>query len=260
MLIDTHAHLDSKKFKNDQAAVIKRAQEAGIKYIFNIGACEESSKESVELAKKYSQIYAAVGVHPHNAIDVTGDTLRSLRKLAQEEKVRAIGEIGLDYHYDFSPRDVQQRVFRAQLRMAHDLKMPVIIHSREADEDTMRILKEEEVDKLGGIMHCFAGDLAMAEECLRLNLKLAFGGVITFKNAKMTQDVVKTIPLKHLLIETDSPYLTPVPHRGKRNEPAYVVQVAKKIAKIKGIEFEEVVRVTTQTAMELFKIRAKELL
>ncbi len=256
MLIDTHAHLDGSKFKNDQEEVIRRAKEAGIDYIFNIGAGESSSKASVALAKKYPQIYAAVGVHPHDAQEVTGDTLRLLRELAKEEKVRAIGEIGLDYHYDFSPRDVQQRVFRAQLRLAHELNLPVVIHSREADEDTMRILKEEEVDKLGGIMHCFAGDLAMAKECIDLNLKLAFGGVITFKNSETAREVVKVIPLEELLIETDAPYLTPVPHRGKRNEPAYVLQVAKKIAKIKGIELEEVARVTTRTAKELFKIQS----
>ncbi|AZR74425.1 hydrolase TatD [Anoxybacter fermentans] len=254
MLIDTHAHLDFPKFKNDQAEVIQRAKEAGIEYIFNIGADERSSKASVALARKYPQIYAAVGVHPHDAKDVTGDTLRLLRDLAQEKKVRAIGEIGLDYHYDFSPRDIQQRVFRAQLRLAHELKLPVIIHSREADEDTMRILKEEEVDKLGGIMHCFAGDLKMAEECLKLNLKLAFGGVITFPNAKTAREVVKAIPLEHLLLETDSPYLTPVPYRGKRNEPAYVRYVAEKVAKIKGVELEEVAQVTTRTAKEIFKI------
>lgn len=254
MLIETHAHLDSSKFKKDLDLVIRRAQEAGIEYIFNIGSSDESSKASVALAKKYSQIYATVGVHPHNAIEMTGDTLRLLRDLAQEEKVRAIGEIGLDYHYDFSPRDVQQRVFRAQLRLAHDLKMPVVIHSREADEDTLRIMREEEVDKVGGIMHCFAGDLEMAEECLKMNLKLAFGGVLTFNNAKMTREVVKALPLEEILIETDCPYLTPVPHRGKRNEPAYVKIVVERIAQIKGMDFEEVARVTSNTAKQLFGI------
>lgn len=252
MLIETHAHLDGNKFRKDLDAVIQRAKEAGVEYIFNIGAGEESSKDSVALAKKYPQIYATVGIHPHDAVEVTGDTLRLLRDLAQEEKVRAIGEIGLDYHYDFSPRDVQQRVFRAQIRMAHDLGMPVVIHSREADADTLRIMEEEEVAKLGGIMHCFAGDLEMAERCLKMNLKLAFGGVLTFNNATVTREVVKAVPLEEILIETDSPYLTPVPHRGKRNEPAYVKLVAEKIAKLKGIELEEVARVTSQTAKQVF--------
>ncbi len=255
MLIETHAHLDSHKFKRDLDQVLQRAKEAGIEYIFNIGAGERSSQESAALAKQYSQIYATIGVHPHDANEVTGDTLRLFRELAKEEKVRAIGEIGLDYHYDFSPRDVQQRVFRAQLRLAHELKMPVVIHSREADKDTMEILRQEEVDKLGGIMHCFAGDVKMAEECLRLNLKLAFGGVITFDNARSTREVIKAIPLEHLLLETDCPYLTPVPHRGKRNEPAYLRLVAEKMAEIKGVELAEVARVTTKNAKAVYGIK-----
>lgn len=255
MLIDTHAHIDTPKFKNDQKQVINRALQAGVEYIVNIGACQESSVASVELARKYSQIYATVGIHPHNAKDVTGDTLRFLRNLAQETKVRAIGEIGLDYHYDWSPREVQKRVFRAQLRLAHELKLPVVIHSREADQDTLAILKEEEVCKLGGIMHCFAGDRQQAEECLKLNLKLAFGGTLTFNKAHNTREVVKSIPVEYLLLETDSPYLTPVPYRGKRNEPAYVCLVAKKMAELKGIELAELAEVTTKTAKELFKIK-----
>lgn len=254
MLIDTHAHLDSNKFRKDQYEVITRAAEAGVEYIFNIGADLESSKISVNLSKKYSQIYAAIGVHPHNAKEVTSENLRELHHMTKDEKVRAIGEIGLDYHYDFSPRDIQKRVFRAQLRLAQELKMPVIIHSREADTDTLQILKEEEVEKVGGIMHCFAGDMKMAEECLKLNLKLSFGGVITFKKARITQEVVREIPLEQLLIETDAPYLTPIPHRGKRNEPAYVRIVAEKMAELKGISFEEVARVTSNTAKMIFQI------
>lgn len=254
ILIDTHAHIDSSKFKGDLAEVIKRAADEGVEYIFNIGSNDISSQTTAALARKYSKIYAAVGIHPHNAKEVTSDTLRLITSLAKEEKVRAIGEIGLDYHYDFSPRDVQQRVFRAQLRLAHDLQMPVVIHTREADADTLRILKEEEVDKLGGIMHCFPGDLPMAEECLKLNLKLAFGGVITFGNAGVLRDVVRNIPLEEILLETDCPYLTPAPHRGKRNEPAYVRLVAEKIAELRGIELEELAQVTTTTAKKLFKI------
>lgn len=254
ILIDTHAHLDSSKFREDQDAVIQRAKDAGIEYIFNIGACEQSSKASVALARKYPKIYAAVGMHPHDSKDMTGDTMRLFRELAKEEKVRAIGEIGLDYHYDFSPRDVQQRAFRAQIRLAHELKLPIIIHTREADEDTLRILQEEEASKLGGIMHCFPGDLAMAEECLKMNFKLAFGGVVTFNNAKATREVVRELPLTELLLETDCPYMAPVPHRGKRNEPAFVKQVAEMFAHLKGVELEEVARVTTQTAKKIFKI------
>ena len=254
ILIDTHAHIDSSKFRGDQAEVIKRAEEAGVEYIFNIGSDEMSSKTTAALARKYPKIYAAVGVHPHNAKDVTGDTLRLIAELAKEEKVRAIGEIGLDYHYDFSPRDVQQRVFRAQLRLAHDLKMPVVIHTREADTDTMQILKEEQVDKLGGIMHCFPGDMAMAEECIKLNLKIAIGGVVTFDNAKTLREVAMNVPVEEFLFETDCPYLTPVPHRGKRNEPAYVRLVAEKVAALRGVEFEELARITTNTAKKLFGI------
>lgn len=252
MLIDTHAHLDFSKFKEDQDEVIRRAADAGIEYIFNIGADERSSKASVALAKKYPQVYAAIGVHPHDAKTMTGDTMRLLKELAKEEKVRAIGEIGLDYHYDFSPRDVQQRAFRAQLRLAHELQLPVVIHTREADADTMRILREEEADKLGGMMHCFPGDLTMAEECIQMNFKIAFGGIVTFD--KETQAVVKGLPLDVMLLETDSPYLTPAPHRGKRNEPAYVRFVAEKIAKLKEIDVEEVARLTTANAKKVFRI------
>lgn len=255
MLIDTHAHIDTPKFKADQKQVISRALEAGVEYIINIGSDQDSSKASVQLAKEYAQIYATVGIHPHNAKDVTGDTLRFLRNLAKEAKVRAIGEIGLDYHYDWSPRDVQKRVFRAQLRLAHELNLPVVVHSREADQQTLEILEEEEVDKLGGIMHCFAGDGQLAERCLKLNLKLAFGGVLTFAKARIAREVVRMIPIEYLLLETDAPFLTPVPHRGKRNEPAYLPLVAEKMAEIKGLELAEVAKVTTKTAKELFKIR-----
>ena len=254
-LIDSHAHIDGRRFKSDQRKVIQQAKNEGVEYIVNIGSNEETCKNSVELARKYPNIYATVGIHPHNAQNVTGDTLRLLRDLSAEEKVKAIGEIGLDYHYDHSPRDIQKRAFRAQIRLAHDLGMPIVIHTREADKDTMEILKEEEVDKLGGIMHCFPGDVALAEECINMNLKLSFNGILTFKNARTARQVVKEIPLKHLLLETDCPYLTPVPYRGKRNQPAYVKYVAEKIAEIKGIDVEEVARVTTQNAKEIYGIK-----
>ncbi|ACL70938.1 TatD family hydrolase [Halothermothrix orenii] len=253
-LIDTHAHLDFPRFKKDRVKVIKRAEEDGVKYIINVGADLASSHRSLRLSQEYDHIFATVGIHPHDADQVDGRALKVLKDLAKADKVVAIGEIGLDYYYDNSPRDVQKEAFKRQLELAHKLKLPVVIHSREADEDTLEILKEMEVGELGGVMHCFAGHLEMARECLSLNMYLAFGGVITFKNADKTREVVREIPLDRILIETDSPYLTPHPYRGKRNEPSYVRFVAEKIAELKDKSMEEITRITTANAINAFNL------
>ncbi len=253
MLIDTHAHLDFDRFDKDREEVIQNAFDEGVKRIINVGADMQSSLNSAKMAKKYDFIYATVGVHPHDAEDVTDADYQVLKKLARDEKVVAIGEIGLDYHYDNSPRKKQQEVFKRQLKLAKELKLPIAIHSRDAKDDTLAILREEGED-LTGVMHCYAYDLSTAKEVINLGFYLAFGGVITFNNASNLRHVVKEVSLDRILIETDAPYLTPVPYRGKRNESKYVKEVAKKIAEIKGIELEEVEKVTTENAKRLFKL------
>lgn len=253
-LFDTHAHLDFPRFDKDRDEVIKRAYNKGVKTIVNIGSNMTTSRNSVELSRRYENIYAAIGVHPHDADTFNLNVSKKLNKLADNDKVVAIGEIGLDFHYDNSPREKQKQSFRAQLRLAKKLDLPVVIHTRDADKETLNILKEEKAKELGGIMHCFASDKKMAKEILDLGFYIAFGGLITFKNLSDLRDVVKEVPLDRLLIETDSPYLTPEPHRGKRNEPAYVKFVAEKIAEIKGIAVEEVAKITTENAKKVYNI------
>ncbi|MGM0409865.1 MAG: TatD family hydrolase [Bacillota bacterium] len=253
-LFDTHAHLDFPRFDKDRDEVIKRAQNKGVKNIVNIGSNMTTSRNSVELSRRYENIYAAIGIHPHDADTFNLNVSKKLNKLADNDKVVAIGEIGLDFHYDNSPREKQKQSFRAQLRLAKKLDLPVVIHTRDADKETLNILKDEKAIDIGGIMHCFASDKKMAKEILDLGFYIAFGGLITFKNLSNLRDVVKEVPLDRLLIETDSPYLTPEPHRGKRNEPAYVKFVAEKIAEIKGIAVEEVTKITTENAKKVYDI------
>jgi TatD DNase family protein len=254
MFIDTHAHLDFDRFDKDRDGVIQAAYDAGVKRIVNVGADMESSRNSVNLAKEYDFIYAAVGVHPHDAKGINEDDYTELRELAQNDKVVAIGEIGLDYYYDNSPRKEQQEAFKKQLQLAKELNLPVVIHSRDAKEDTLKIL-EESAEGLQGILHCYAYDLATAKRIIDMGFYLAFGGVITFNNAKDLRAVVKDISLEDILIETDAPYLTPAPHRGKRNESKFVINVAERIAEIKGISLEEVAKVTTANAKKLLNLK-----
>lgn len=254
MYFDTHAHLDDRKYREDQDLVIFRAKEAGLELIVNVGYNIASARRTVELTKKYDLIYGTVGMHPHDAKDLDGDGLRELKRLAQEPKIVAIGEIGLDYHYDHSPRDVQQRVFRRMIGLAQEVKLPIVIHDREAHEDVFRILREEKAEEVGGIFHCYSGSWPLAKEAIEMGFYISIAGPITFHNAKKTVEVVKEVPLEWLLIETDSPYLAPVPYRGKRNEPAHVVKVAEMIAQIKGLEVEEVGRVTTANGKRAYGI------
>ena len=254
-LVDTHAHLDFPRFKKDRSQVIERAFENELKYIVNIGADLQSSRNSIKLAEQYDNIYATVGIHPHGADKADLEALKELREMAQSDKVVAIGETGLDFHYDNSPREKQKQAFRAQLRLASNMGLPVVIHAREADEDTVKILKEEGIEKTGGIMHCFASDKKMARKALDLGLYLAFGGLITFSNLDNLRSIVKDVPLDRLLVETDAPYLTPDPYRGKRNEPLYVKHVAEKIAEIKNISLQEVAETTTKNAEKIYKLK-----
>lgn len=225
MFIDTHVHLNDEQFQGDLEEVLTRAKEARVNYLVNIGYDLASSRKALALAKEYGHIYAVVGVHPDEAKEFTADTYQEIKAMAQQDKIVGIGEIGLDYYWDNSPRDVQQEVFRQQIRLAKELDLPVVIHDREAHGDVLKILQEEKPKR--GIMHCYSGSKEMAEVCLKLGFYLSFGGPLTFKNAKKTVEVAGTIPLERLLIETDCPYLTPHPFRGKRNEPARVVLVAR---------------------------------
>ncbi|WP_027415757.1 TatD family hydrolase [Aneurinibacillus terranovensis] len=256
MLFDTHAHLNDEKFNEDRQDVIARARENGVSLICNIGYNRETITTSLELTRQYDFIYTAIGWHPQDAKTMTDDDLAWIEKLASEEKkVVAIGEIGLDYYWDTSPKDVQHDVFRKQIRLAKKLKLPIIIHDREAHQDIINILREEEAEEVGGIMHCFSGSPEMATECINMNFYISLGGPVTFKNAKKPKEVAEHVPLDRLLIETDCPYLTPEPYRGKRNESGYVRYVAEKIAGLKNISFEKIAEITTENAKKLFQIQ-----
>ncbi len=254
MLFDSHAHLDDERFWEDRDAVIQSMPEAGVGLIMNVGADMPSSRRSLVLAKKYPFIYAAVGVHPHDVEDMTEADLQDLRELAGEEKVRAIGEIGLDYHYDNSPRDKQKYWFEKQIELAQDLDLPIIIHCRDAMQDCMDILRSYDFSRTSGVMHCYSGSAETAEEVVKMGMYVAFGGAITFKNNKKACHVVQSVPMERLLIETDCPYLTPEPYRGKRNDSRYVKYVAEKVAEFRGLPVEEVEKVTMTNAKCLFQI------
>ncbi|WBL15171.1 TatD family hydrolase [Sutcliffiella sp. NC1] len=254
MLFDTHAHLNAHQYEEDLQEVIDRAMSEGVTKIVVVGFDRPTITRAMELIDQYDFIYAAIGWHPVDAIDMKDEDLQWIEKLSQHEKVVAIGEMGLDYYWDKSPKEVQQEVFRKQIRLAKKLKLPIVIHNRDATEDVVTILKEEDAQTVGGIMHCFTGSVEVAHQCLNMNFYISLGGPVTFKNAKKPKEVAKEIPLDKLLIETDCPYLTPHPFRGKRNEPGYVKYIAEQIAELKNISYEEVARQTTQNAEKLFGI------
>ncbi|MRX72943.1 YchF/TatD family DNA exonuclease [Bacillus lacus] len=254
MLFDTHAHLNAIQYKEDIAEVIDRALQEGVETIVVVGFDHETIEKAIQLADEYEFIYAAVGWHPVDAIDMTEEDLNWIRELAAHPKVVAIGEMGLDYHWDKSPKDVQAEVFRKQIALAKEVKLPIIIHNRDATGDVVQILKEEGAEEVGGIMHCFTGSLEVAQECIEMNFYISFGGPVTFKNAKKPKEVAAEIPIEKLLIETDCPYLTPHPYRGKRNEPGYVKFVAEEIAELRGVSFEEIAKQTSDNARKLFGI------
>lgn len=252
MLIDTHAHINVEQFDEDREQVIERALDAGVTRIVNIGYNRETIPSSLKLAEEYDFIYSTVGWYPQDAINMEEGDLEWLESLCSHPKVVAIGEIGLDYYWDTSPKELQQQIFREQIRLARRMNLPIVIHNREAHGDVVRILKEENAAEVGGIMHCFSGSWEIAKQCLDMNFYISFGGPITFKNAVRPKEVLAKVPLDRLLIETDCPYLTPHPYRGKRNEPAYVRYVAEAAAEIKGIEMEEIARMTTENAFQVF--------
>ena len=254
MLFDTHVHLNDEQYDQDLEEVIGRAKANGVERVIVVGFDEKTIKRAMELIDTYDFMYAAIGWHPVDAIDLTPKYLEWIEELTKHPKVVAIGEIGLDYHWDKSPKDVQKDVFRQQIRLAKKLKLPIIIHNREATEDVVAILQEEHAEEVGGIMHCFSGSVETAKVCLDMNFYISLGGPVTFKNAVKPKEVAKAIPLDRLLIETDCPYLAPHPFRGKRNEPGYVKLVAEEIARLKEISYEEVAEATMKNANTLFKL------
>lgn len=264
MLFDSHAHLNSERYdEDDRLKIVEAIEKSDLEYVMDIGFDLESSVMAIEHAKKYSWCYAAVGCHPHDTKLMDEATLSMFKGLAKKPKVKAIGEIGLDYYYDHSEREVQQYWFRRQVQLALELNMPIVIHDRDANDDVMRILKEEgvfaksRIDKLGDaklLMHCFSGSNELAHQYVKLGATISIAGPITYKNARKSIEVVRDISLEHLLVETDAPYLTPEPFRGKRNQPDYVEYTARKIAEIKGSSYEEVARITCNNAKKFFSI------
>lgn len=253
MIFDTHAHYDDDQFQEDREELLSAIQEQGVGTIVNVGASLEGCKDSLALAKKYPFVYAAVGVHPDHAGELNEETFAELEQWCQEEKVVAVGEIGLDYHWDEYPRDVQKHWFIKQLELARKLNLPVNIHSRDASEDTFQIMKEH-AEGIPGIIHCFSGSKELAVEYVKLGFLIGVGGVVTFKNGKKLKQVVEAIPLTSIVLETDCPYLAPEPNRGKRNNSAYIKYVAEEIARIKGVTYEEVVAQTEENAKKVYGI------
>lgn len=258
-LIDTHAHLDNGQFSQDLEQVLERAEAAGVSQILTVGCDLASSRASIELAQRYPQLYAAVGIHPHDAPQADAAGLAELRRLLTDNpKVVAVGEIGLDYYRDRSPRPVQAQAFRDQLALALEVGLPVIVHDRDAHNDVLQILKESGAREVGGVLHCFSGDLEMAKAVLDLGFYLSFPGTITYPSNAAGREVVKGVPIESILIETDCPYLAPQNYRGRRNEPAYVQHTAAMIAEIKGLALEDVARITTLNAWQLFGFGAAD--
>lgn len=254
MLIDSHAHLEMKDFDRDRERVIARALEAGVRQIVTVGTTLPEIAKALDIARKYPGVYVAMGIHPHEVKDIHPGDYDEIRRLAKQEKVVGFGEIGLDFFRNHSPREVQLTRFRELLRLGKELNLPIIIHDRDAHEETMRILEEEKEGIWRGVFHCFSGDWAMAQKVIRMGFYISIPGTVTFQKSQAQQEVVRKIPLERILLETDSPYLAPEPNRGKRNEPAFVRHTAEKVASLKGLSFEDVARITSVNTRLLFGI------
>jgi TatD DNase family protein len=254
MLIDSHAHLEMPEFRRDLTEVIQRAKISGVEYILTVGTEKKDWNRALEIAHSHPSVYAILGVHPHNAREIDEETYPTLKRLCADDKVRAYGEIGLDFYRNLSPRDVQLKRFREQIVLAKELRLPIVVHDREAHRETLEILKSEKAEEYGGIIHCFSGDYEMAKACIEMGFLISIPGSITFKSAGGLQAVVKQIPLEALLVETDAPFLAPVPFRGKRNEPSYVRYTAQKVAEIKRVSFEKVAEVTAENALRIYRL------
>ena len=253
MFIDSHAHLEMKAFDHDRDEVVIRAKEAGVDYIITVGTILDDCKKAVFLTHKYESVYASIGIHPHEVKSIDNLTYKSLKDMAKEDKVVAYGEIGLDFFRNLSPRDIQIRRFGEQLELASEIGLPVVIHDREAHTETLKMLQDWKGNRRG-IIHCFSGDYAMAKKCLDMGFYISIPGTITFKRSEKLQEVVKNIPITSLLLETDSPFLAPHPRRGERNEPAYVVFTARRVAEIKSLPLKEVGEITSQNTKDIFAI------
>lgn len=255
MLFETHAHYDDSRYDEDRDEILGKAREAGVTHIINISSDRDSISKTLSLTEKYEFIYTSIGLHPSccEGLD-EAETDRMAKLAAASSKIAAVGEIGLDYHYDEPSREFQKKSFRMQIDLAKRLKLPIIIHDRDAHEDILEIVKEEKAGEVGGTFHAFSGSLEMAKEVLRLGFHISVGGVVTFKNARKLLDVVKYVPLDMMLLETDCPYLAPDPFRGQRNYSGYLTYIAQKVAELKDSEFDEVAQITSKNAIELFKI------
>jgi len=262
MFTDSHAHIDGPEFEADREEVIERARSAGVSVILNVGTGDPHSgafERAIELGKKHESVYTAIGTHPHDARLYDDQVEDKIKSLIKSERVIAWGEIGLDFHYDNSPRDVQIAVFKRQLQAARECDLPVVIHTREAESETIEILKSDYAGvERRGVFHCFSGSMQLAQRAIELGFMISFSGIVTFKKADELREVAKQVPLDRLLIETDCPYLSPIPHRGKRNEPAYVVEVARCLAGLHGVEVEEIGRVTTENFNRFFTITSSQ--
>jgi TatD DNase family protein len=256
MIWDTHAHLDDLGYAEDFQEVVMRLQSSGVSRVTNVGYDLPSSERSVKLAQDYDFIYAAIGIHPHNAEEATDETWAKLLILAKQPKVLAWGEIGLDYYRDLSPRSIQKESFIQQIKLANEVGLPIVIHNRDAHQDVLEIVKAHP-PKYGGVFHCYSGSWEMAKVILDLGFYLSFAGPVTYKNARHTVEVAGHVPMDRILVETDSPYLTPEPRRGKRNEPTYVREVVKKIAEIRNLKFEDVASQTMRNAETIFNTSQK---
>ena len=256
-LIDTHAHLHFPELAADLDAVLERAREAGVTAMVTIGTDRETNPAAVALAESLASVYATVGIHPHDAADATEGDFEAMERLARESvKVVALGEMGLDFFRNLSPRDVQETVLRRQLGLARQLGKPVVIHCRDAHSEALAILAEERVGEVGGVMHCFSADVEVARRCLDLGLAISLAGPVTYRNAKALPDVARFVPADRLVLETDCPFLPPHPHRGQRNEPAWVAITAARVAELRGVTMEALGERTSENARRLFRLPA----
>jgi len=255
MLIDTHAHLQDEDLKKDLEQVLNRAQDAGLEKIICVGYDLASSQEALQLARKYRQVHAVVGIHPHDAQRFNPDVKEKIFAMARDQRVVAIGEIGLDFYRDLSPREIQRQAFREQIKMAQEIGKPIVIHDRDAHQEVMEIIKAEKAGKNLGIMHCYSGALPMANELIKLGFYISFAGPLTFKNASKAHETAAKIPIDKILVETDCPYLSPEPFRGKLNEPANVKYVAAKLAELRNKNIDEIAYLTNLNARKIYRIK-----
>ena len=252
MLFDTHAHLNDPAFDPDRAELMAGLRDKGIGYVMNAGCSLQSSRDIIAMAEHYPWLYASVGSHPDSADEVNDAVIEAYRVLCRHEKVKAIGEIGLDYYYEDIPREIQKNAFRMQMALAKEVDLPVIIHEREAHDDGMRIVKE--FPGVTGVFHCYSGSAEMARQLVNMGWYIGFTGVLTFKNARKAVETAASIPLERIVLETDCPFMAPEPYRGKRNDPGYLIKMAEKLAEIRGISMEEAITATTENAKRLYRI------